>query len=72
MAVRHRMGEARTTAGVSPGTQGTLGGAARAVGARPGKYAMQFGEEVYLWILVIAEVGAIAWLRSMFSRYHGG
>jgi hypothetical protein len=30
------------------------------------------GDEIYLWILVFAEVGAIAWLRHAFRRYHGG
>lgn len=65
------MGEARASAGASPGHQGTLGGMA-AVGSRPGKRKMQFGEEVYLWVLVGMEAGAILWLRSMFSRYHGG
>lgn len=53
-------------------TQGTTGGPSPAVGPRPGKRYMVLGDEVYLWILVAAEVGLIAFLRSAFSRYHGG
>lgn len=26
----------------------------------------------YMWILVAIELGVIAFLRSTFSRYHGG
>lgn len=54
------------------GAQGTLGGIRQAVGSKPGRTPMAFGDEVYLWILVFLEVGAIAYFRSMFSRYHGG
>lgn len=55
-----------------PGVQGTLGGPAPAVGARPGRRALQVGDEMYLWVLVIVEVAIIANFRRMFSRYHGG
>lgn len=54
-----------------PGTQGTMGGVS-AIGPRPGKSMTILGDEVYLWILVVLEVGAIMFLRSAFSRYHGG
>jgi len=54
------------------GTQGTLGGPAAAIGPRPGKRLTIMGDEVYLWILVGIEVAAISFLRSAFSRYHGG
>lgn len=30
------------------------------------------GDELYLWALVLLEVGAIAWLRHAFRRHHGG
>lgn len=63
---------AGTRSAPSPGVQGTPGGVAPAVGARPGKRTVQMGDEFYLWVLVLAEVGAIAWLRASFSRYHGG
>lgn len=63
---------AGTRSAPSPGVQGTLGGPAPAVGARPGKRIGAVGDEMYLWVLVLAEVGAIAWLRASFSRYHGG
>lgn len=56
----------------NPGAQGTLGGVAASVGARPGKRSVQLGDEMYLWILVFVEVGVIAYFRSVFSRYHGG
>lgn len=62
--------QARTAA--EPGQTGTFGGGAQAVGSRPGKRSMQFGDEVYLWILVLIEVGLMAHLRNLFSRYHGG
>lgn len=55
-----------------PGVQGTMGGPAPAVGPRPGKSMTILGDEVYLWILVLAEVAAIMFLRSAFARYHGG
>lgn len=55
-----------------PGVQGTMGGPAPAVGPRPGKRYPAFGDEVYLWVLIGLEVGAIAFLRSAFKRYHGG
>lgn len=52
--------------------QGTPGGTRTAVGARPGRGVMQVGGEMYLWALVLLEVGAMAWLRNHFRRYHGG
>lgn len=66
---------ARTTASHSvpgPGTQGTLGGVKQAVGSRPGRRNVAWGDEVYLWILVGIELGLIVHFRNMFSRYHGG
>lgn len=51
---------------------GTMGGPAPAVGPRPGKRTVVMGDEVYLWVLVVAEVSAVMFLRSAFSRYHGG
>ena len=56
----------------SGGPQGTQGGVRQAVGSRPGSRPVQLGDEMYLWILVGLEVGAIAWLRSAFRRHHGG
>lgn len=56
----------------SAGTQGTMGGIATPTGSRPGRRTMAMGDEVYLWILVAAEVALIGFLRSTFSRYHGG
>lgn len=55
----------------SPGAQGMLGGI-KAVGSRPGTRSFAFGDEAYLWVLVLLEVGAIGWLRNTFSRHHGG
>lgn len=65
---RHVMSRSAPSAGM----QGTLGGPAAAVGPRPGKRLTILGDEVYLWILVIAEVAIMMFLRSAFSRYHGG
>jgi type VI protein secretion system component VasA len=39
---------------------------------RSGRVQVRFGEEVYLWALVIAEALAIGWLRTAFKRSHGG
>jgi hypothetical protein len=52
-------------------SQGTPGGK-RATGIRPGRYPLKIGDEVYLWILIALEVGAIAALRHAFRRRHGG
>jgi len=49
-------------------TQGTPGGAT----SRPGRATLMLGDEMYLWGLVLLEVGAIAFLRNHFRRYHGG
>ena len=51
--------------------QGTMGGPAPA-GARPGSRSLMLGDEVYLWFLVFAEVGAMCYLRKRFRRHHGG
>jgi hypothetical protein len=56
----------------APGAQGTLGGVATPTGSRPGRRQMTLDDGTYMWILVILEAGAIAMLRSIFSRYHGG
>lgn len=63
-----------TMSGSAPGAgaTGQFGGPTQAVGSKPGRGSMQFGDEVYLWILVAIEVGLMAHLRNMFSRYHGG
>ncbi len=57
-----------------PGTQGTLGGPAQPSpgSSRPGKRTMTMGDEVYLWILIAAELAVIAAFRNAFSRHHGG
>lgn len=65
-----RMGA--STSAPSPGTQGTMGGVPQPAGRPPGRNGYVFGEEVYLWILVLLEVGTIAYFRAQFSRYHGG
>jgi len=51
--------------------QGTMGGPAPA-GARPGTRPVRVGDEVYLWVLVFLEVGAMCALRNKFRRHHGG
>jgi len=33
---------------------------------------LTFGDEMYLWLLILLEIGAIAFLRNHFRRYHGG
>jgi hypothetical protein len=48
------------------------GGLRAGIGTRPGRMQVQLGDEAYLWVLVLLEVGAIAWLRSAFRRHHGG
>jgi hypothetical protein len=69
--MRHGAGT-MSSAAPGPGTQGTMGGPKQAVGSRPGRRNVVWGDEVYLWILVAVEVGLIAHFRNMFSRYHGG
>jgi hypothetical protein len=68
--MRHRVTTSKSAPG--PSVQGTLGGPAPAVGSKPGRRQMVMGDEIYLWILVAIEVATIGWLRSAFSRYHGG
>lgn len=51
---------------------GMLGGVKQAVGSAPGRKPLMLGDEMYLWILVLLEVGAVFWGRSALSRYHGG
>lgn len=51
--------------------QGTMGGPAPA-GARPGSRSVALGDEVYLWFLILLEVGTMAYLRKHFRRHHGG
>lgn len=68
----HTMARSVTRSAPAPGMQGTLGGVAAPTGSRPGRRQMVMGDEVYMWILVAAEVAFIAFFRSMFSRYHGG
>jgi hypothetical protein len=62
----------RATSAASPGAQGTLGGVPHTAGPPPGRVPAVLGEEVYLWILVVLEVGVIAYFRTALSRYHGG
>jgi len=52
--------------------QGTMGGPAPAAGARPGSRSVLLGDEVYLWVLVLMEVGTMAFFRNKFRRHHGG
>jgi hypothetical protein len=33
---------------------------------------MLLGDEFYLWILVLLEVGIMAFMRNKFRRRHGG
>lgn len=66
-----RKSNAGSNTGASGVPQGTPGGIRQAVGSRRG-IQMKFGPEVYLWILVVLEVGAMALLRKNFRRYHGG
>ena len=51
--------------------QGTLGGVKSAAGRKPGNKLM-VGDEGYLWILLLLELVAMAFLRKHFRRYHGG
>jgi hypothetical protein len=68
------MRHARAASNSSPGpsVQGTMGGPAPSVGSKPGRMQVKMDDSMYLWILVLLEVGTIAWLRAAFSRYHGG
>jgi hypothetical protein len=50
---------------------GTLGGV-RAMNGRPGKMQLAVGDEFYLWVLILIEVGTMGFLRKHFRRYHGG
>lgn len=51
---------------------GTPGGVrAQQAGSTQPK-GLKLGDEVYVWILVALEIGAIAWLRQAFRRHHGG
>jgi hypothetical protein len=52
--------------------QGTMGGPAPAAGARPGMRPVLLGDEVYLWALLLLEVGTMAFMRKKFRRHHGG
>ena len=61
----------RSNSTMSGLTGGTLGGIA-AAGGRPGARNLQLGDEVYLWILVALELGAMGWLRHYFRKRHGG
>ncbi len=56
------------TGNAAPG--GTMGGT-RAAGRRPGMKVM-VGEEAYLWLLVLIEVGILGALRKKFRSHHGG
>jgi hypothetical protein len=33
---------------------------------------VQVGDEMYLWVLVVAEVAVMGWARNKFRRHHGG
>lgn len=56
----------------SAGTSGTMGGAPQPTGSRPGRRQVSMDDGMYMWILVLLEVGVVAFLRNTFSRYHGG
>lgn len=50
-----------------------MGGTGRAAAATPGGRLLGLVDEVtYLWVLVGLEVGALAYMRKHFRRYHGG
>jgi len=49
-----------------------MGGPAPAAGARPGSRNVLLGDEMYLWVLVLLEVGTMAFFRNKFRRHHGG
>jgi hypothetical protein len=53
------------------GAQGSPGGRR---GQRPGRSrpGMVAGTNVYLWILLVAEVVLVGGLRQLFKKYHGG
>lgn len=52
--------------------QGTMGGRAPAAGGRPGTRPVLLGDELYLWALLVLEVGVMSFLRNKFRRHHGG
>lgn len=77
--MRSVMGNRGSVGGVSSNTtpsgapQGTMGGTGRAAAATPGGRLLGLVDEVtYLWVLVGLEVGALAYMRKHFRRYHGG
>lgn len=66
----------KSSAGSNPGTgnvgmSGTPGGRGR-MGMRPGARSINVGDEMYLWLLVLLEVGFLGFLRHRFRRHHGG
>ena len=52
--------------------QGTMGGSAMPGSSKPGRMMLNFGDEVYLWLLIALELGMLTFLRNRFRRYHGG
>lgn len=56
----------------APSANTNGGGAPAATGSRPGQRKTMLDDGMYMWILVGLEVATIAFLRSTFSRYHGG
>jgi hypothetical protein len=52
--------------------QGTMGGPAMPASSKPGRMMLMVGDEAYLWGILFLELGAIAFLRNHFRRYHGG
>jgi hypothetical protein len=50
------------------GPQGSPGGRRQTVRRQP----PAAGDEMYLWLLVLAEVAIIGGFRKLFKRYHGG
>lgn len=38
----------------------------------PARAGLKVGDEQYLWLLVILEVGFLFWGRYIFRRLHGG
>ena len=61
---------ARSNTTASGAPQGTPGGI-KAAGMRPGMKLM-VGDEAYLWLLVLIEVGILAGMRQKLRRHHGG
>lgn len=69
MGSRRPAGSNTNQSGVA---QGTMGGQAMASSSKPGRSMLSLSDEHYLWGLLFLELGALAFLRNRFRRYHGG